>query len=85
MKHLGFKLCLADPDLWIKPKVRPDDSVKYYVCVLLYVDDALVVHYDSESVLKRLDKYFKLKKGLVSDPEVYLGAKLKRIRLENGV
>ena len=85
MKHLGFKPCLADPDLWMKPEVRPDDGVEYYAHVLLYVDDVLVVHYDGESVLKRLDKYFKLKEGSVGDPDVYLGAKLKRMRLENGV
>ena len=52
MKHLGFKPCLADSDLWMKPKVRPDDGVEYYARVLLYVDDALVVHHDGESVLK---------------------------------
>ena len=85
MKHLGFKLCLANPDLWMKPEVRLDDGVEYYTYVLLYVDDALVVHHDGESVLKRLDKYFKLKEGSVGDPEVHLEAKLKRMRLENGV
>ena len=85
MQHLGFKPCLADPDLWMKPEVRPDDGTEYYAYVLLYVDDALVVHHDGESVLKRLDKYFKLKEGSVGDPEVYLGAKLKKMRLENGV
>ena len=40
---------------------------------------------NGESVLKQLDKYFKLKEDLVGDPEVYLEAKLKRMRLENGV
>ena len=52
MKHLGFKLCLADLDLWMKPEVRPDNGEEYYTYILLYIDNALVVHYDSESVLK---------------------------------
>ena len=52
MKHLGFKPCLADPDLWIKPEVRLDNGEEYYTHVLLYIDDTLVVHHDSESVLK---------------------------------
>ena len=85
MKYLGFKPGLADPDLWMKPEVRPDDGVEYYAHILLYIDDTLVVYHNGESVLKRLDKYFKLKEDLVGDLEVYLRAKLKRMRLENGV
>ena len=29
MNHLGFKPCLADPDLWMKTMVRPKDGSKY--------------------------------------------------------
>ena len=30
MHHLGYKSCLADPDLWYKPDVRKEDNYKYY-------------------------------------------------------
>jgi len=29
MMKMGYELCRADPDLLIKPMVRPDDGVKY--------------------------------------------------------
>jgi len=71
MTHFGFTPCLADPDLWMRPEVRPSDGVSYYAYVLLYVDDILVVvHHDATDVLLRLDKYFKMKPGSIGDPDV---------------
>ena len=29
MHHLGYKSCLADPDLWYKPELREEDNCKY--------------------------------------------------------
>ena len=51
MHHLGFKPCLADPDLWIKPETRPEDGFGYYDYMLLYIDDVVVVHHTAEGVL----------------------------------
>ena len=76
MRHLGYSPCLADPDLWIKPSIRPDDGAEYYSYILCYVDDVLSISHDAEEVLQRLDKYFKLKLGFLGDPDIYLGAKL---------
>ena len=47
MRNLGYTLCKADPDLWYKPEVRPDDGFRYYTYVLLYVDDFLSIHHDA--------------------------------------
>jgi hypothetical protein len=85
MTHLGFTPCLDDPDLWMRPEVHPSDGVSYYAYVLLYVDDVSVVHHDATDVLLRLDKYFKMKPGSIGDPDVYLGATIKQMRLANGV
>ena len=30
MSGIGYKPCLADPDIWLNPEVR-DDSVEYYL------------------------------------------------------
>ena len=85
MTHLGSTPCLADPDLWMRAEVRPSDGVSYYPHMLLYVDDVLVVHHNATDVMLRLDKYFKMKPGLIGDPDVYLGATIKQMCLANGV
>jgi hypothetical protein len=41
MDHVGWKPCLADRDLWMKEETRPDDGVKYWAYILIYVDDIL--------------------------------------------
>lgn len=30
MHHLGYIICQADADLWLKPMVHPDDGSEYY-------------------------------------------------------
>ena len=35
MRLLGYEPCRADPDLWFKAQVRPDEDFEYYECVLL--------------------------------------------------
>ena len=85
MHTLGFKPCLADPDVWMKLSTRPEDNFQYYTYVLLYVDDVLVVSHDGMKVLKQLDYFFKMKKDSMGDPDLYLGAKLRNVRLPNGV
>lgn len=84
MEHIGYKSCKADPDLWMKPKVR-DDGFEYYSYILLYVDDALCIDHDPMSELRKIDKYFKFKEGSIADPDFYLGAKVKKVQLVNGV
>ena len=84
MRHLGFKRCPADPDIWMKAETRPD-GFRYYSYVLLYVDDCLCIHHDAENVLRQVDKYFMMKPGSIGDPDIYLGAKLRKVRLDNGV
>eukprot|EP00804_Cyclotella_cryptica_P012025 CCRYP_004483-RA/>CCRYP_004483-RA protein AED:0.49 eAED:0.49 QI:0/-1/0/1/-1/1/1/0/77 len=69
----------------MKPEVRPDDGVAYYAYILCYVDDILSIAHNAEDVLHRLDKYFMLKPGSLGDPDIYLGAKLKKMKLSNGV
>jgi hypothetical protein len=83
MSGLGYKPCLADPDLWLKPQSR-EDGTGYYAYILCYVDDVLVVHDDVQPVLDRIDKFMKLKPGS-SEPDMYLGAKLKKVTLANDV
>ena len=45
----------------------------------------MVVHHDAMTTLMKIDKYFKLKPSSISDPDIYLGAKLKYTRAPNEV
>jgi hypothetical protein len=85
MKHLVWHLCRADRDLWMKAETRPDDGVSYRAYILIYVDDILCVHHDPGSPLAKLDEYFKMKEGSIQVLTFYLGAKLKKTVLPNGV
>jgi hypothetical protein len=61
LDQLGWKPCLADRDIWMKEETRLDDGVKYWVYILIYVDDILYVHHDPGTFLAKIDKYFKMK------------------------
>ncbi len=85
MRHLGYSPCRADPDLWWKANIRPEDGFKYYSYILLYVDDVLAIGHDAKDMIERLDKYFTMKEESKGKPDMYLGAKLAKCTLDNGV
>ena len=82
---LATILVFADPDLWYKPEVREENKFKSYSYVLVYVDDCLCIHHSAEEELKKIDKFFKKKAGSIGDPDIYLGAKVKLMKMNNGV
>jgi hypothetical protein len=61
MKHLGWKPCRTDRDLWMKAETRPYDGVLYWAYILIYVDDILCMYHDPGTPLAKLDEYFKKK------------------------
>ena len=69
----------------MKTTVRPNDGYDYYIYVLIYVDDVMVINNDAESVLRRIDNYLNLNPSFIGNPNIYLGAKLKKMRLDNRV
>ena len=85
MMNLGYSSCLADPDLCFEEKTCPSDSATYYAYSLLYVDDCLVIHHAADTALHELDRFFKIKSGSIVDPNMYLGAKLRKVVLKNVV
>jgi hypothetical protein len=85
MRYMGYTPCKADPDLWMKIAIRPDDDFKYYAYILLYVDDVLCVAHNAVDEITKLDKFFPMKPGSIGDPDTYLGAKLKKVMLDNGI
>ena len=85
MEFLNFKSCLADPDVWMRPAIKSDGNT-YYEYILLYVDDALVVSENAESILRNeLGRFFHLKEESICPPTIYLGDRVHKVQLENGV
>ena len=85
MEFINFTSCPADPDVWMRPAIK-SDGTKCYDFVLLYVDDALVVSKNAESILRNeLGRYFELKEESIGPPDHYLGGKVRKVQLENGV
>lgn len=82
-RHFGYTSCLADPDVWYQPEVRLDDGFEYYSYILGYVDDLLVIHHDSMSILRKVNHYFECKPDSMGDPDMYLGGKLRLATLKN--
>lgn len=72
---IGFKSSLADPDVWLRPAVKPDGE-KYYEYILCYVDDILCISYDARVPMTEISGKFKFKKDKVKKPDFYLGARL---------
>ena len=85
MEFLGFKSCKADLDVWIWEAVK-DDSTKYFDYVILYVDDCICLGVDPGKILRNeIRKYFKLKESSIGLPGQYLGGKIRKVLLENGI
>ena len=53
LHDIGFKQTKADPNVWIRPAVKPDRT-KYYEYIMCYVDDILTVSHDAKSILQSL-------------------------------
>ena len=85
MQFINLTSCPADLDVWMRPAIKSDGS-KCYDYALLYVDDALVVSENAESILRNeLGRYFELKEESIGPPDHYLGGKVRKVQLENGV
>ena len=46
---------------------------------------ALEISHDPTAALDWMDKFFMTKKGYIGDPDTYLGAKLRKVQLDNGM
>lgn len=85
MDFLGFKSCPEDPDVWMRPAIK-STGAEIYDYVLLYTDDTLVISENAESILRNeIGRYFKLKEESIGPPSLYLGGRLSKIQLSNGV
>ena len=63
MELLRYSSCKIDPNLWLKPEIRPEDGVQYYSYLLCYVDEILCIHHHADAMLQQWHKSFPLKLG----------------------
>jgi len=85
MARLGFTSSCADPDVWFQLSKRSTGE-EYYEYVLLYVDDVLVISEQAEAVLQNeIGMDWVLKPESIGPPSQYLGGKLRKVTLANGV
>jgi hypothetical protein len=57
LRDLAYKTCVADHDVWMKPKVKPTGE-EYWEYVLIYSDDILVISHDPKAVIDILTKAY---------------------------
>ena len=64
---MGYCPSYVDPDLWLRPKVKPD-SFEYYKYILSYVDNVLCISHNPRKLMKRIQEDFKLKDEKIEPP-----------------
>ena len=67
LQHIGFESCQADPDVWMRPGIKPNGD-KYWEYVLCYVNDILVISHDPSAIMKDLQDHDTLKEDSVKEP-----------------
>lgn len=81
LDEMGFKSSMADPDVWMRPAIKPDGS-EYYEYLLMYVDDILCASDEPIKVMRQIQERFKFKNDKIEDPDGYLGAKIAKRQLD---
>ena len=80
LDDIGFKSSVADPDMWMRPAMKGDGE-EYYEYILCYVDDILCISHDPSRPMNDIRSSLKFKGDKFEEPEFYLGANLKKKRL----
>jgi hypothetical protein len=75
---------LADPDVWMKPMTQ-EDGFEYWKYIWIYTDDILCISMNPREALDKIDMFFPMKPGLIGPQDIYLGAKVTKVKLPNGV
>jgi hypothetical protein len=57
LHEIGYTPTKADPDVWLRPAVKPD-GFEYYELVLCYVDDILSISHEPSVALRGLQTTF---------------------------
>jgi len=80
---LGYRPSKADPDVYLKPAVKPD-GFRYYAMILVYSDDILSISHEPSKAIEGIKSTFKLKGDKATVPEMYLGGSISEVENANG-
>ena len=58
LDSMSFKSSVADPDVWLRPVVKPDKE-EYYEYILVYVDDIISVSHAPMDIMNEITSTFK--------------------------
>lgn len=81
--EMSYRPSLADPDVWMRPAVKPNGE-EYYEYILCYVDDIIAISMNPMDTMKAIQRKFKLKGDKAEPPEDYLGAQLSKMTTARG-
>jgi hypothetical protein len=77
LRDMGFVSCHANQDVWMRAATKPDGT-EYYEYVLCYVEDILAMSTNPMAIMDALREAYTLKKNLVKEQDLYLGADIKK-------
>jgi hypothetical protein len=80
---IAFVSTIADPDVWIQPAAH-EDGYKYYEMLLVYVDNVLAISHEPKVLIDAIGEYYKVKPGSDKEPDIYLGANVKKVQMPDG-
>jgi hypothetical protein len=61
LTEVGYESTKADPDVWIRPAVKPN-GFEYYEMLLVYVDDIFVVVFDPKLTMDAIGKLYRARR-----------------------
>jgi hypothetical protein len=79
---LGYKSCLADADIWMRPTAK-DNNCHYYEYLAIFVDDTLCMSHDPMKTMEAISKLYRIKDNSIEPPKTYLGAQVVQYKLPN--
>ena len=86
-RDMGFLPSTADPDVWMRPSIRPatnGEDFLYWEYILAYVDDVLCISHDPDKIMNNIREDFTLTNDKAETPDTYLGGCLSLMSNEDG-
>ena len=77
--YLDYEPCKADNDVYMK-KATTTDGRAYWIYVLVFTDDLLVVAENPREILMQIDQHFLLKPSSIGKPTMYLGCNVGKYK-----
>jgi hypothetical protein len=60
------------------------DTNTSYEMLLVYVDDVLAISHEPKVLIDTIGEYYKVKPGSYKEPDIYLGANVKKVQMPDG-